>query len=805
MIAIRFPGELVRRALPTLAVAAYAVAALGFSLPNLLESTRLDPGGFDFDTSANVVVYAGPQARSAGISAGDRIDYARVPPNKRYGDDIDGLREPRAGQTVSFVVDHHGRRRFVRLTAEGDDWDIGWGTVMVILLRLTAQKTIFLVLVLLASGLLLARPQRLTAAFFLFAAGNGVLPVMYSFLPAWGYALVMFAEDALAGMGAIGFLALAFYLDPKRLIGERLELAIAALLWCCIVLPLAISDAAELLGGVRPAWPFAGWLSYAAAAFCFIAGVILLLRVIASVAVPRALRLLAAVLAVVGVLTIVDWTLSVQLNSWYFANLPTAGMDRALVADRQLVFPWWLYNGTILIVRLLGSLLAFYIIIRAGVANAGPVYRRVVAYVIVASLVVAALLFANIALMPHFANYVPIVPLEILVALAVGYWVSGLRDTARCLSLAWIDAWNAWASGRSQEERDALSQALGLAERTRLQGIIAEVRAQLAFNSWRNGEDGAFEQRVDALQRVLRGRNMRGIGGFASAATFGERELRFQDDDLPEWKARAALVLCARTDDAGRARELALGALANADRAGSPALQVLASVAVAEACADQRTVSLERAQAIARDAGWRALSRSIQALRANSRDIGLLQTFVDVRLRKSRPTQALVCVSFFHAELRVNGAHVSLSEKQLELLLTVASARAGINDNDLLDAVWPESEGDAARNSLRVCLHGLRKSAGDSRIVARVGKGFFLHPCADVDLWRLRSLLSICRNGHARDAALELRGLCDALRAGEGRRATLGAWFFRFEQMLVRRLHEAERLLARDAVLEVAE
>jgi hypothetical protein len=41
--------------------------------------------------------------------------------------------------------------------------------------------------------------------------------------------------------------------------------------------------------------------------------------------------------------------------------------------------------------------------------------------------------------------------------------------------------------------------------------------------------------------------------------------------------------------------------------------------------------------------------------------------------------------------------------------------------------------------------------------------------------------------------------MCDALRAGEGRRATLGEWFYRFEQMLTRKLDEAERLLGREA------
>jgi hypothetical protein len=45
---------------------------------------------------------------------------------------------------------------------------------------------------------------------------------------------------------------------------------------------------------------------------------------------------------------------------------------------------------------------------------------------------------------------------------------------------------------------------------------------------------------------------------------------------------------------------------------------------------------------------------------------------------------------------------------------------------------------------------------------------------ADVDLWRFQSLVAMCRKNGGRKGAVELRDLCDALRAGEWRRATLG-------------------------------
>ncbi|MFY9709876.1 MAG: hypothetical protein WAK88_06860, partial [Candidatus Cybelea sp.] len=670
MISIPISQETARRALQRSAVAVVTAAALGFSLPNLLQSPNpLRLGYFDFTTTANVVAYAGADARKAGIEPGDRIDYFRMPPGERYGFSEEGLREPEAGKAVSFVVDRRGRTHVARLKAQSEVWEAGGGATYWLLL-LSGQKAIFLVLVLVAAALVLIRPSKLTGAFFLFAAGNGVTPMMYSFLPPAAYGAIMVADDALAGLGAIGFFALGLYLDPKRRVRSRPIAGIAALLFATIVVPLAASDLSEILVGVRPAWPLAGWASFGALWLCYIAGIAALIRVVASTGAPRGLRLLAALLAAVGALTILDWTFVAQLNSWYAANLPAVAMNRGVDSDRELLLPFWFYGTWPFIFRLLGALLALYLLVYAGIAGAGPVLRRLASYVIVALLVVAGFSLANVALMPSLATHALVVPFEILAAIAIGYWVSGLRDLAGSLSLACVDAWGAWANGRAQEERDALAQSLGLAQRSRRRRIIAEVRAQIAFSSWRSGEDGAFEEKIAMLRRVLRGHNMGGIRAFAEAATSGDGVV-FQEDDLPEWRARAALVLCSRTNDAIRARQLAADALACADRAGLASLQVLASIAVAETCAERRNASLEQAHAIARDAGWPVLSKSILALRASSRDIGILQPFVEVRLRKSRPARAFLEVSFFDGALSVSGVRVPLPEKQLELLLTV--------------------------------------------------------------------------------------------------------------------------------------
>jgi hypothetical protein len=820
MIALPVSGEVTRRVLRTVVVVAIAVSAIGLSnLQMYLAAGPLDPHVPEFITSANIVDYADQRARRAGILPGDRIDYSLMPPDERYGADQDGLRVPPAGKSVSYVVEHLGRRHTV--TFAGLTFGGGRRTVLAgiaydassrrawfsqfkhTLSWMTVRQAALLALVLLASALVLIRPAALTIAFFLFAAGwPAIIPYYYAFLPPQGYAALMVLSDMLVGLGGIGLLALALYLDPRRNVRSSRVIATGAVLLAIIVVPVAISDVFELIVGTRPVWPLAGWASFLALLFCYVAGIALLLQLTASTKAPRILRLLAVLLAII-VVTMLFGRAQVQWNSWYFTNLPTAAFNRQLLPNPEhLRWPLWFAVPfmPVSILRPFALLLAFYLIVRSKIVDTGPVLARMVAYVIIVLFVITLFALFNIIFAQVLPGYALLVPFEIFAAGAIGYWLSGLRDLAGCLSLASVDAWSSWAKGHFREERDALTHALRLAERTRRQGLIAEVRAQIVFSTWRDGDDAEFERNAEALVRVLENRNLRGLRGFALAATSDVDELRLREGDLPEWRARAELLRCAQTDDAARAQQYAADALTSADSAGLASLQVLASVAVAETRSDLRGASLERAHALARDAGWPALTKSILALRADARDIGILQPFVEVRLRKSRPARPMFEVSFFDAELCQNGARIQLAEKELELLFTVASIRAGISDGDLIDDLWPDSDGDAARNAFRVCLHRLRKSAGDARIVTRSGKRYILHPWADVDLWHLQSHLSAYRESTRPDDAQELHELCVALRAGEERRATLGEWFYRFEQMLNQKLNEAERLLDREAM-----
>jgi len=124
--------------------------------------------------------------------------------------------------------------------------------------------------------------------------------------------------------------------------------------------------------------------------------------------------------------------------------------------------------------------------------------------------------------------------------------------------------------------------------------------------------------------------------------------------------------------------------------------------------------------------GW-AATLSAEALR---RDIspGIVRRFIrqfDLRA-PARDIEAWPWSVRVHAlgrfELRVNDELVSFSgkapKKPLALLKAIICLGGeDVKDYQLVDALWPDDEGDSARDAFRVAMHRLRKILGDSEAI----------------------------------------------------------------------------------------
>lgn len=142
---------------------------------------------------------------------------------------------------------------------------------------------------------------------------------------------------------------------------------------------------------------------------------------------------------------------------------------------------------------------------------------------------------------------------------------------------------------------------------------------------------------------------------------------------------------------------------------------------------------------------------------------------------------APVEIRFFAGEVRADGKIVSLPDKEMQLLFTVAAAGT-INGEQLMDMLWPDADGDAAHNAFRVCLHRLRKHLPAGQIIRRSGKAYALADGIDVDLYRIRDAMCQCNSADAQNNVLD--ELLVAIREGHASRAALGDWFLRFERLL---------------------
>jgi hypothetical protein len=746
--------------------------ALAVSVPNAYTDIYKTAGSFGFFTCDGIVCSVGGAAAEAGVKLGDRLEIRALPLGERYPDFVAG-RLPVPGSTVTFPFERNGRHYTATLTSTRD----AGGRLGLDLVLGLIGKTLTIALAVIVGGLFLVRPTPLSRSLALYTLGTFALnPVFYAFLPVILFAGLQIIVSLFFASGTIGFLGLALNLGRTPKLFER---RIAAVLY--LILSIAVTCLILFaLAGIPTIGPFA--ITYAGITCVMLAGTVILTQTAFRVSLSAGERIAAALLATAGIAaayfhaTQIDLVLSRAHAAPEITNLfiPHLGGTLSTVIGQLTMF--------------VPSAAAAYVVARDRVVDIGLVRSRILADAAVIVAILGVFVFLNWAFAATLARYPFGIPLEIFAALAIGYRFGGFRDVAGALSLSAVDAPIAAMHGRRNDEDAALAHALGLAERSRQPSLIVEVHARYAFAVWSRGDDVEFERHVVLARQRLGTQTLRGIRTFLLTATSDSSPEAPRAGDLPEWLARTALLTFSRATDAREAETRARDALIRADESALPWLRILTRVALAETTPSERDNRLNDAQTIAREAGSQALAESLASLATEKRDLGMLQSFVDVRVRRIRPVCPELEVAFFTGEVKVMGDIIDLPDKERELLFTVAASNRAINGESLCDALWPDSDGDAARNTLYVCLHRLRRRTRNPQIVRRLDRGYGLHPGAVVDLWKLETAI-------AEKRADDVEALYGLLRDGETSRSTLGPWFMRFEARLAETGRKAELAL----------
>jgi DNA-binding SARP family transcriptional activator len=751
-----------------------AAVALAISIPNYVLCLADPYGDFGFTTDNNhrvTEVVAG--GGSSGLRRGDIVQ--KDPYGGPYGLVL-------IGTVVDVPVIRDGKPLNVRMiSTRSADFDSQFGPLWANTIKITAN----VLLVLLGASLVLLRPSRLTWPFFLFAAGIGVKSdlgtAFWSFLPAGLQTVVECVFLVLWKLGTVGFALFALRLTAVFPLRVQLLLERALIGACAVMCVLAVPQA--VLFFTQPAfemsvvWKISGdfitviW-ALGIAIFGF--------AIVQKIRTGKGLSVSAA-------------AVFVAVGGVFFGHM-LAG--RGVIAA-QAVSDALMEQASILYFPL--SIAGASIIIRQRTLDVRLAITRAGAFAALGYLILAGGVLLNWTFAKQLVQYAFLIPLEIMLAVWLGYWLSGLRDIAGTLGLATSEAALAGLRGDRVHEREILAKALGRAELVRKPSLVAEVRARAAFSAWIAGEDDEYERNLTALEAAIGDASSRGLGYFVAAARDRLPPADPSPADLAEWISRGAVIASAHAGSPASALLYARQAAQAADRSGQPFLQILAAVATSEVAPFGVEAAQARAIELASELHEPRIENSVRALVTRG-EPGALAPFVE-RFRRSAAADAPpLAISFVCAEVRLHGAVPELRDSERGLLFALAHRPGPISTDALVDSLWPDRDGDAARNAFRVCLHRLRRGLGETEFIKRTNAGYVLSAEVVVDLYALpKPPPSFDRplEAHERFA---YRSAYDRLNANRQARETAGVWFERYALELCHRLDAIGRLLAKDAL-----
>ncbi len=766
-------------------VVALATASQAIELPEIIPQLVPTYGSFGFVVDDTNTVYLLPGERRTGVHQGDNGDWHKMAWEDWH--EAPMFRLPPIGKRVTFHLLHNGVPYTITRVAVFDPdnplstrgVDLWVGGVL--------WTVASLILVLAGAALVLVRPSRITWAFFLYACGapQANLVYFYSFLPPAGYVAASALSFAVGALAPLGFLLVALRLPRDPPAGWRRTCDRAAP-WIFIVPLVATVGSAirwEVFGGAFRVW---NQVFFWSAITFYMTGLASLLGALRD----RRLQLRRPVRWILAGLSVSVVSVMVQLALSYFQTIVPGWWDiPSLVSDIG-----WVFSLTI-------SLVVAYSLVRYRVIDVQYVVARSLAYATLAGVVLAMFAVVNLAFAKWVYYVAIVIPVEIALAVLLGYRFSGLADVASALSLADGDATAARLRGLRSEERELLARALDRAERTRRSGVVTEVRARAAFGAWFAGEDDEFSRHLAGLQAAASKREMRGLGFFLRAA---RGQIDAHDpvaEDLPDWVARGYLVGCGNTGDASAAARYATHAVVAADASAIPEPQVLARIALAEFSARDRKTLYAAAAQIAELSGSLQLQRAVHAVQHDAPDAGILAPLV-ARLRRSRDEAPTLEVRFLTAQVLRSGVPVKLRESERALVFALGHRSAPTPAVALADALWPELDGDAAAAAFRVCLHRLRRGLADPRCVVRIDRAYRLQPGTVADLWRIVETVDAARSAQtlARSEQVALLDVYARLQASRVTWSSQPAWFTPYAAELAELTRDAAGLLAQNAL-----
>lgn len=290
-------------------------------------------------------------------------------------------------------------------------------------------------------------------------------------------------------------------------------------------------------------------------------------------------------------------------------------------------------------------------------------------------------------------------------------------------------------AGDREASRRAFASAIETSVNAQSDTYQALALSDGAFHAWLCGEDLLFKHYVAELQKTA-GRDVYdGTRHFIACASEPRPSKSPEGFETKHMRAAGFLIAAAREEDGGRRRTAARAALDAAVAGGEAWLTALCHLCLGLCDSSVRAESFDQALKISARVEYPDFGRNVcsvtcgtvppqwAALAAFSSSAP--QSFADLR------------VSLSSCEIWLKNNPISLSHREMELLLALAVSRSGYDRQTLASIIWPELDAVDGLNAVTVNISRLRKRLNDPRRIQLGPTGYRVAGGFELDLFTL--------------------------------------------------------------------
>jgi DNA-binding winged helix-turn-helix (wHTH) protein len=206
-----------------------------------------------------------------------------------------------------------------------------------------------------------------------------------------------------------------------------------------------------------------------------------------------------------------------------------------------------------------------------------------------------------------------------------------------------------------------------------------------------------------------------------------------------------------RTSDLEEAKALLEQAIEESDAGESALSRILVRVAAALLLPTQRRRLLE-ARVIAQHIESPPLQASLELLidSPEPADYGIFKPLA-ARLARAplKVRRDALYVDLTRGRLRRGGELLHVSDRGFELIAALALFPEGTSKEELAAAIWPALDGEAAFNTLKMCVSRARAQIGERDVIRSTKSGYALGERVTVDVREFEKLLRAVNGSHA--------------------------------------------------------